>query len=84
MKILKAPTKEEAARLAADLFEAVIRENPNCVLGLATGSSPIPLYQELISREKAGKIDFSAVRCQIGVMFIICCFAHTLITSFNY
>ena len=62
MKILKAPTKEEAARLAADLFEAVIRENPNCVLGLATGSSPVPLYQELIAREKAGKIDFSAVR----------------------
>ena len=50
MKILKAPTKEEAARLAADLFEAVIRENPNCVLGLATVPSPFPLYQELIAR----------------------------------
>lgn len=62
MKLLKAPTKEAAARLAADLFESVIRNNPNCVLGLATGSSPIPLYQELIAREKAGKINFSTVR----------------------
>lgn len=61
-KILKAPTKEEAASLAADLFESVISQKPNCVLGLATGSSPVSLYQELIAREKAGKIDFSSVR----------------------
>lgn len=62
MKILKAPTKKEAASLAADLFESVILQKPNCVLGLATGSSPVSLYQELIAREKAGKIDFSTVR----------------------
>ena len=62
MKILKATTKEEAASLAADLFESLILKKPNCVLGLATGSSPISLYQELIAREKAGKIDFSTVR----------------------
>ena len=62
MKILKASTKEDAASLAADLFESVILQKPNCVLGLATGSSPIPLYQELIAREKAGKIHFAAVR----------------------
>ena len=47
---------------AADEFEAVIRAKPACVLGLATGSTPIPLYKELIRREKAGKIDFSRVR----------------------
>lgn len=32
------------------------------MLGLATGSSPLPLYRELIQREKDGRIDFSRVR----------------------
>ena len=49
-------------KVAADIFEAVIRKKPACVLGLATGSTPLPLYRELIAREKAGKIDFSRVR----------------------
>ena len=49
-------------KLAADLFEALIRTKPACVIGLATGSTPLPLYQELIAREKAGKIDFTRVR----------------------
>lgn len=55
-------TPDAAGKLAADIFEAVIREKPDCVLGLATGSTPLPLYRELIAREKAGKIDFSQVR----------------------
>lgn len=62
LKVLKVRTPEEAGVLAADLFEEVILAKPACVLGLATGSTPIPLYRELIAREKAGKIDFSRVR----------------------
>ncbi len=62
VRILKAKDAEEAGRLAADLMEAVIQAKPACVLGLATGSTPIPLYRELIRREKAGRIDFSRVR----------------------
>ena len=62
LKVLKVRTPEEAGVLAADLFEEVILAKPACVLGLATGSTPIPLYKELIAREKAGKIDFSRVR----------------------
>ncbi len=53
---------EEMGRLAADLFEAAIQAKPACVIGLATGSTPLPLYRELIAREKAGRIDFSKVR----------------------
>ena len=60
--IIKAATPEEAGKLAADVFEALIRTKPACLLGLATGSTPLPLYRELIAREKAGKIDFSRVR----------------------
>ena len=62
VKIIMAKDPEEAGRLAADQFELVMREKPACVLGLATGSTPLPLYRELIAREKAGKLDFSAVR----------------------
>ena len=57
-----ASTPEIVGKLAADIFEAAIKEKPDCVIGLATGSTPLPLYRELIAREKAGKIDFSQVR----------------------
>lgn len=62
VSINRVPTPEEAGRAAADLFEAAIRRKPDCVIGLATGSTPLPLYRELIAREKAGRLDFSAVR----------------------
>lgn len=60
--ILVARDKQEAGRLAADIFQKLMNEKPDCVLGLATGSTPIPLYQELIAREKAGKLSFAQVR----------------------
>lgn len=55
-------TPGDVGRAAADEIAAVVRAKPACVLGLATGSTPIPLYQELIRRERAGLIDFSRVR----------------------
>ena len=61
-RILVAETADQAGKLAADEFEAVIAKKPAAVIGLATGSTPLPLYRELIAREKAGKIDFSCVR----------------------
>lgn len=62
LNICKAEMVEEAARLAADRFQELLCTKPACVLGLATGSTPIPLYRELIAREQAGRIDFSRVR----------------------
>ncbi len=62
VRILKAPDAAEVGRLAADQVAALLRRKPQCVLGLATGSSPLPLYRELIAREQAGEIDFSQVR----------------------
>jgi len=61
-RIIVAKNPEEVGKLAADKFEAEIQMKPACVIGLATGSTPLPLYRELIAREKAGKIDFSKVR----------------------
>ena len=62
LNIIKVKTPEEMGRAAADEFEAVIHAKPACVMGLATGSTPLPLYRELIAREQAGIIDFSRVR----------------------
>ena len=62
LNIIKVKTPEEMGKAAADEFEAVIHAKPACVMGLATGSTPLPLYRELIAREKAGRIDFSRVR----------------------
>lgn len=61
-KIIIAKNPEEVGKLAADIFEAAIKEKPDCVIGLATGSTPLPLYAEMITREKASSISFSAVR----------------------
>ena len=62
MKFIVKETKEEVAKLGADLVERVIRRDPACVLGLATGSSPVELYRELARRHQAGKLDFSQVQ----------------------
>ena len=61
-RIIVAKNPAEVGKLAADVFENVIGKKPACVIGLATGSTPLPLYRELIAREKAGKIDFTRVR----------------------
>lgn len=62
LNIIKVKTPEEMGKAAADEFEAVVHAKPACVIGLATGSTPLPLYRELIAREQAGLIDFSRVR----------------------
>lgn len=61
MKLIKAKNPAEAGQMAADIFEEIMTANPECVLGLATGSTPLPLYRELIEREKAGKLSFAKV-----------------------
>ena len=43
MEIIVCKTKEEASRKAAALVAALVKKNPKAVLGLATGSTPIPL-----------------------------------------
>lgn len=62
MKLQMAKTKGEVSQLAADEIQQIIKEKPQAVLGLATGSTPIGTYQELIRRYQEGKIDFSQVR----------------------
>ena len=61
-RIIVVKNPEQMGVEAANLFETMIQTKPACVIGLATGSTPLPLYRELIKREAAGKIDFSRVR----------------------
>lgn len=49
------------SRKAANIISAQIIMKPNCVLGLATGSSPVGTYQQLIEWYKKGDLDFSQV-----------------------
>ena len=62
MNYLIAENTEEMGYIAADIFAKQIQRKPDCVLGLATGSTPVPLYAELVRRCKTGKADFSRVR----------------------
>ena len=54
--------EDQIASLAADRILEVYRAKPNFVLGLATGSSPLKLYAELVRRYQAGQISFAQVR----------------------
>lgn len=60
MKFIILDSKEAIATAAADIVEAAVRDNPRGVLGLATGSSPVGLYKELVRRSQAG-LDFSGI-----------------------
>ena len=62
MKLIVAPDYAGICEKAADIFAAEIHHNPACVLGLATGSTPVGLYQALIRRYQEGALDFSKVQ----------------------
>lgn len=55
-------TAEEIGIACADIFEETLLAKPACVLGLATGASPVPTYKELIARCANGKISFKNVK----------------------
>ncbi len=61
MQIKVVENYAEMSRAAADIFRDVISARPDCVLGLATGDTPIGLYDCMVDDYKAGKIDFSKV-----------------------
>ncbi|NLY44266.1 MAG: glucosamine-6-phosphate deaminase [Clostridiaceae bacterium] len=62
MDIIVKPNYEEMSKCAAEIIAGFIRSKPDCVLGLATGSTPIGTYRELIRMHKEEGLDFSQVR----------------------
>lgn len=61
MKFITVENYETLSRKAAAIIAAEVIAKPNCVLGLATGSSPVGTYKNLIEWCKNGDLDFSAV-----------------------
>jgi glucosamine-6-phosphate deaminase len=58
MEIVILGGSRQIGKLAADAIEQLLRRKPSAVLGLATGSSPLPVYDELAARHEQG-LDFS-------------------------
>jgi glucosamine-6-phosphate deaminase len=62
MEVVILPGQQEIGRIAADAVEALLARKPDAVLGLATGSSPLPIYDELVTRCAAGRVSFARAR----------------------
>ena len=62
MKVYKTKNYQEMSRKAANLISAQVIMKPDCVLGLATGSTPIGAYKQLIEWFNQGDLDFSEVK----------------------
>jgi len=61
MQFITVKTYEELSRKAANIIAAQIIQKPECVLGLATGSTPLGAYGELVKKYENGDLDFSTV-----------------------
>lgn len=59
MKIIRAKDYDQMSRKAANIISAQVIMKPDCVLGLATGSSPLGIYRQLIEWYNKGDVDFS-------------------------
>ena len=62
MRLIVCENYEEVSKKAAQMILSQVTLKPNSVLGLATGSTPIGMYENLVSLNKKGDIDFSEVR----------------------
>ena len=61
MKIIVCENYEEMSKAGADIIAGLLKEKPDCVLGLATGSTPVGMYKDLIAMYEAGEISFDRV-----------------------
>ena len=62
MKVLVRKDYEEMSRTAAEIVASLLRCKPDCVLGLATGSTPVGMYKELVRMCREENLDFSGVK----------------------
>ena len=62
MRLIRAKDYQDASRKVANIISAQVILKPDCVLGLATGSSPVGAYQQMIKWCDKGDLDFSQVK----------------------
>ena len=61
IELIVAEDYDEMSRKAANIIADLIKKNPNAILGLATGSTPVGTYNELIQKNKNKEISFQNV-----------------------
>ncbi len=61
MQLIVCKNYEEMSTVAADIVADVVKAKPACVLGLATGSTPVGMYRRLVEKNTRGEIDFARV-----------------------
>ena len=61
MNFIKVENYDILSEKAAEIIANVIKAKPDCVIGLATGSSPVGAYKKLIEKNKNGELDFAKV-----------------------
>lgn len=61
MEVVIQPDAAAVANVVADAIDRLVSSKPDAVLGLATGSSPLGVYGELVRRYRAGTVDFERV-----------------------
>ena len=61
MKLIETKNYDELSRVAADMLISEIKAKPDCVLGLATGGTPVGAYAQLVEWYNKGDLDFSEV-----------------------
>ncbi len=61
MEVVIRQNYNEMSKLAAQMVAELLNTKPNAVLGMATGSTPLGLYQELVRMYQRGQLDFSRV-----------------------
>ncbi len=62
MEVIKVKDYQELSKVAADIIADLLKKNPKATLGLATGSSPVGLYQNLIKMYENKEISFKDVK----------------------
>ena len=73
MKIIRAKDYYDMSRKAANIISAQVIMKPNCVLGLATGGTPVGTYKQLVEWYNKGDIDFSEVTRSVESPFSFIC-----------
>lgn len=66
MKVIITKTYEEMCQKAARIIAAQVTLKPDSVLGLATGSTPLGIYGELVKKHQQGELDFSEA-CSVNL-----------------
>lgn len=61
MRVIIEKDPESASKRATEFIAKLIKRRPDAVLGLATGSTPLKIYDELVRRHEAGELDFSGI-----------------------